>query len=224
MGSLGSSTNDACSVHFHLTGFGRFRLVAENPTELLVKQFPSFCEERRELHESATLQTTTVAVTSVKGAQIALDEVYSKLQTDKNIRNVVIHCGVDASATCFRLEERAYNEASFSCPDESGWQPRAVPIDDTKPLDSFLMTSLDIRRAVEELKKKGFDVKCSEDAGRFLCNWVYYQSLTRAQYEPNTKVVFVHFPLHLHSQDIQNYCEFLLQLLNVITIRELATI
>ncbi|GJD11459.1 hypothetical protein Gasu2_55970 [Galdieria sulphuraria] len=191
MGSLGIVTNDPSpySVHFHLTGFGRFHRVSQNPTEFLVKQ----------------VVTTTVATTSVKGAQQALDEVYGKLHRDKSVRNVIIHCGVDASANCFRLEERAYNEASFSCPDESGWQPKVVPIDDTKPVDSFLVTSINIRQAVEELEKKGFHVKSSEDAGRFLCNWIYYQSLTRAQCEFSVKVVFVHFPPIQDSQEIQSY-------------------
>ncbi|EME29168.1 pyrrolidone-carboxylate peptidase family protein [Galdieria sulphuraria] len=226
MGSLGIVTNDPSpySVHFHLTGFGRFHRVSQNPTEFLVKQFVSFCEERRGLHEAARVVTTTVATTSVKGAQQALDEVYGKLHRDKSVRNVIIHCGVDASANCFRLEERAYNEASFSCPDESGWQPKVVPIDDTKPVDSFLVTSINIRQAVEELEKKGFHVKSSEDAGRFLCNWIYYQSLTRAQCEFSVKVVFVHFPPIQDSQEIQSYCEFLLQLLNVITTHELSSI
>ncbi|GJQ10611.1 hypothetical protein GpartN1_g2402.t1 [Galdieria partita] len=225
MGSLGISTDPTPrALHFHLTGFGRFQRVSENPTELLVKKFVSFCEERRGLHEAATVVTTTVATTSVTGAQLVLDELYGKLNRDKSTRNVIIHCGVDASATCYRLEERAYNEASFSCPDESGWQPRVVPIDNTKPVDSFLVTSINIQRVAEELEKKGFHVRCSEDAGRFLCNWIYYQSLTRAQQEVSVKVIFVHFPPIQDSEEIQSYCEFLLQLLNVITIQELSIV
>lgn len=79
-----------------------------------MKQFVSFCEERGGLHKAAIVKSTLVAVTSVQGAERVLEQVYSKLQRNKDIRNIIIHCGVDTCANCFRLEERAYNGKS-SC-------------------------------------------------------------------------------------------------------------
>lgn len=44
------------------------------------------------------------------------------------------------------------------------------------------------------LKKKGYDAMISDDAGRFVCNYVYYQSLRFAE-EKGHKSLFVHVPL-----------------------------
>ena len=44
------------------------------------------------------------------------------------------------------------------------------------------------------LKKKGFDVMISDDAGRFVCNYVYYHSLRFAAAKGH-KSLFVHVPL-----------------------------
>jgi len=43
------------------------------------------------------------------------------------------------------------------------------------------------------LKKKGFDVTLSDNAGRFVCNYVYYHSLRFAE-EKGHKSLFVHVP------------------------------
>ena len=44
------------------------------------------------------------------------------------------------------------------------------------------------------LKKKGFDVVEPDDAGRFVCNYVYYHSLRFAE-QKGQKSLFVHVPL-----------------------------
>eukprot|EP00871_Galdieria_phlegrea_P002376 jgi/Galph1/3139/GphlegSOOS_G1812.1 len=218
MGSLGTLHSDPYSIQFHLTGFSRFGNISENPTETVVKKFPTYCESRGGLGACASIVSSSVSVTSVNGASQVLEDVYThKLQRGNNIRSLVIHCGVDASATCFHLEERAYNEATFSCPDESGWQPRHASIDADKPLDSFLMTSLDTKTIALRLEKQHFTVKCSQDAGRFLCNWIYYKSLQRAQKEKHAQVLFVHFPPCHDEEKLGMYLEFLYQLLNILT-------
>lgn len=41
---------------------------------------------------------------------------------------VVLHLGVDAQATHFKLESVAANEATFRVPDQRGWQVRALGV------------------------------------------------------------------------------------------------
>uniref|UniRef100_A0A0D3DR21 endo-polygalacturonase n=2 Tax=Brassica oleracea var. oleracea TaxID=109376 RepID=A0A0D3DR21_BRAOL len=79
-------------------------------------------------------------------------------------------------ATKFAIERQAMNEAHFRCPDQLGWQPQ---------------TSCSILKL---LKKKGFDVVEPDDAGRFVCNYVYYHSLRFAE-QKGQKSLFVHVPL-----------------------------
>jgi pyroglutamyl-peptidase len=47
---------------------------------------------------------------------------------------------------------------------------------------------------VKFLEKGGFDVMISDDAGRFVCNYVYYHSLRLAE-QKGHKSLFVHVPL-----------------------------
>ena len=47
---------------------------------------------------------------------------------------------------------------------------------------------------MKSLKKGAYDVMISDDAGRFVCNYVYYQSLRFAEKNGN-KSLFVHVPL-----------------------------
>lgn len=42
---------------------------------------------------------------------------------------LLVHFGVDGTRKCFNLETVAYNDATFRCPDEEGWQPHSCPIE-----------------------------------------------------------------------------------------------
>ncbi|KAG8079575.1 hypothetical protein GUJ93_ZPchr0007g5254 [Zizania palustris] len=108
-----------------------------------------------------------------------------------------IHLGVNSGATKFALENQAVNEATFRCPDELGWKPQRVPI---VPSDGSISqtreTTLPVNDLTKSLRKTGYDVMLSDDAGRFVCNYVYYHSLRFAE-QHGMKSLFVHVPLFL---------------------------
>ncbi|XP_039172763.1 pyrrolidone-carboxylate peptidase-like isoform X1 [Eucalyptus grandis] len=134
---------------------------------------------------------------------------------------VWLHLGVNSGAHKFAIERQAVNEATFRCPDELGWRPQQLPIvpEDGKisrtrqiytrrnvvsclrPLNPvfdilvmpFLKTSFSTKAILEFLKKKGYDVTLSDDAGRFVCNYVYYHSLRLAE-QRGSRSLFVHVP------------------------------
>ncbi|KDO82369.1 hypothetical protein CISIN_1g030286mg [Citrus sinensis] len=60
--------------------------------------------------------------------------------------------------------------------------------------EQVIWTSLSTEAILKFLKKKGFDVVISDDAGRFVCNYVYYHSLRFAE-QKGHKSLFVHVPL-----------------------------
>lgn len=62
------------------------------------------------------------------------------------------------------------------------------------------------------LKRKGYNVALSTDAGRFVCNYVYYHSLRFAE-ERGHKSLFVHVPLFARiSEEMQmNFVACLLE-------------
>ncbi|KAE8730218.1 putative pentatricopeptide repeat-containing protein [Hibiscus syriacus] len=177
MGSRGRK-----EVNIHITGFKKFRGVAENPTETIVNNLMSFVQSKRLLPPGVTLGSCTVLETAGDGA---LPELYNVLESGTSgngnkKKNVIwLHLGVDSGARKFALEQQAVNEATFVCPDELGWQP---------------MTTCSIEAILKFLQKKGYDATISNDAGLFVCNYVYYHSLRFAE-QKGHKSLFVHVPL-----------------------------
>ncbi|CAI9770208.1 unnamed protein product [Fraxinus pennsylvanica] len=55
-------------------------------------------------------------------------------------------------------------------------------------------TSLPVEDIAKALAKMGYEVITSDDAGRFVCNYVYYHSLRFAE-QNGIKSLFVHVPL-----------------------------
>ncbi|GMN41593.1 hypothetical protein TIFTF001_010809 [Ficus carica] len=181
-------------VVIHVTGFKKFQGVPENPTEIIVNNLKRFVESRG-LPVGVTLGSCTVLETAGEGA---LPVLYSTMEagTQKGNEQVVwLHLGVNSGATKFAIEQQAVNEATFRCPDELGWKPQQAPI---VPEDGGTLrvrkTCCSTKEIQKFLKKKGYDAMISDDAGRFVCNYVYYQSLRFAE-EKGHKSLFVHVPL-----------------------------
>ncbi|URD80763.1 Pyroglutamyl peptidase [Musa troglodytarum] len=126
-----------------------------------------------------------------------------------------LHLGVNSGATRFAIENQAVNEATFRCPDEMGWKPQKVAI---VPSDGSIShvreTSLPVNEIVKNLSKMGYDVMPSDDAGRFVCNFVYYHSLLFAEHN-RIKSLFVHVPL-FSTIDEETQMEFVASLLKVL--------
>jgi len=254
-------------VEFNLTGFGEFNRVKNNPTETLMKTLPSYLRDNP-LPKSvcADVHSCTVLETSGMGSKQQFHQLaHSEESLKGKNKRVWIHFGVDARSTVFRLESRAFNEASFRCADQRGWQPdkqciveptsaasmsspscassgsvsqscnavseklssnecasastsvslcsssssscnekQTAALKSECPLSAKcvhkamepLYTTLPIDALVKDLSAKwGTQIGRSEDAGRFVCNWIYYLSLTRSV-EEHSQSLFVHVPPH----------------------------
>ncbi|KAL6841900.1 hypothetical protein ACP4OV_028412 [Aristida adscensionis] len=197
MGSEGSSGSSVVTVH--VTGFGKFCGVDNKPTEKLVSNLKSFMEKRG-LPKNLALGSCTVLETAGQGALGTLQKVLKSSIADRENRSsaqgqvIWIHFGVDDGATGFALENQAVNEATFPCPDELGWKPRRdriVPSDGN--ISRVRKTTLPVKELTKSLQKIGYNVMPSDDAGLFVCNYVYYQSLRFAE-QHGMKSLFVHVP------------------------------
>ncbi|XP_021649117.2 uncharacterized protein LOC110641629 isoform X2 [Hevea brasiliensis] len=192
------------NVVIHVTGFKKFQGVAENPTETIVDNLKDFVDKRG-LPAGVTLGSCTILETAGDGA---LPTLYKVLESgtaatndDKNEQIVWLHLGVNNGALRFAIERLAANEATFLCPDELGWQPLQHPI---VPEDGEISCTRETCCSIEEvlrfLKKKGYEVTISDDAGRFVCNYVYYHSLRFAE-QKGYKSLFVHVPSFLRIDE-----------------------
>ncbi|CAM6094449.1 unnamed protein product [Calypogeia fissa] len=228
-------------ITFHLTGFKKFHNVTDNPTEVLVRTLRDYLKHRvlpfgatigsctvleaagagilefvLDLLGSATTATTTKKNSDEINEGEQLESVPEKSGEAQGQPEVVwVHFGVNSGASRFAVEQRAVNEATFRCPDEMGWQPDGMPIVvEDGAISNVRETKLPTSKIVAELVKSGFDAVVSYDAGRFVCNYLYYQSLRHAA-NHGTKCIFVHVPPFtvIHGQ-IQ--MEFIAALLKIV--------
>ena len=164
-------------IYYHLTGFGPFHGVPDNPTSWLMYTLPSALEEWKDKPKNITI-TCEVLETSAQGSLEQFNIMQAALQEHSaDDIHMWIHFGVNGKAKVFNLELQAFNEATFRCPDERGYQcsnQLIVAEEKTK-----LCSDLDLASICAELKATPYEiqVRCSDDAGRFVCNWIYFQSL-----------------------------------------------
>lgn len=207
-------------VTIHVTGFKKFHGVSENPTETIVSNLKEYINKKG-LPKGMVLGSCSTLETAGQGALVPL---YQKLQSalDKkesgssnSTKTIWLHFGVNSGASKFAIEHQAVNEATFRCPDELGWKPQKVPI---VPADGGVSrtreTSLPVGEITKALAKMGYQVTNSNDAGRFVCNYVYYHSLRFAE-ENGIKSLFVHVPLFL-TIDEETQMQFATSLLEVL--------
>lgn len=188
-------TNDALLTRFYCTGFSSFHGVSENPTQLLIRGLPTSAKEKPHLPDDAVLASTTVLKVAAESVREVLDDMYAHIaDCPIEATRVLLHFGVNAGSKNFKLELVARNEATFTVPDEHGWSPILQPIDPSYGgIRETRRTHLPLDALVHNLRQEYYDVDVSTDAGRFVCNWLYFHSLKRAETH-NAFALFVHVP------------------------------
>ncbi|CAD7698130.1 unnamed protein product [Ostreobium quekettii] len=181
-------------VRFVVTGFGRFSGVASNPTEWLVDNLPEYTRGRQSGPNICAV--LRVAASDVDKWLEATGERIKELYPEDVV--VWLHLGVDPGGKCLAIEQQAINCATFINPDEDGCTFINRSIDESNGLstDAHLCTDIDVKSLLDELQQRGFMATCSEDAGRFVCNWIYFKSLRQAMMAGNGKwhSLFIHVP------------------------------
>jgi pyroglutamyl-peptidase len=104
--------------------------------------------------------------------------------------HAVLHFGVSRRASVFEIETRAFN-MSGSKQDQAGSVRPAKPLLPARPMT--LPATLPGGALLRALKAAGFPALLSNDAGRYLCNAVFYASLNRAN-GGLPLVTFIHVP------------------------------
>lgn len=168
-----------------LTGFGKFAGVEDNPTARLLRS-PLLLSRLRALPSVSLLDAQILEVSSLA--------VLRFLRAAEPLRQrgaTFVHLGVAASRSVVCLERFCYNACVFGAADEQGWAPLNVEIDPAAPLEHRLASALpleDVLAAVEPRFPQL--VAMSDDPGRFLCNYIYYQNARR----PGSRCFFCHVP------------------------------
>ncbi|WVY98855.1 hypothetical protein V8G54_031006 [Vigna mungo] len=198
MGSEGSPA--AVTTTVHVTGFKKFHGVSENPTETIVNNLMEYLKKKG-LPKGLVIGSCNILETAGERVLDRLNNTLQSAITSKESespssnRIIWLHFGVNSGATRFAIERQAVNEATFRCPDETQWKPLKEPVVSSDgPITRIRKTTLPVEELTKILTSKGYNVMTSDDAGRFVCNYVYYHSL-RFSEQNGIKSLFVHVPL-----------------------------
>lgn len=165
-----------------ITGFSPFLANKVNPTEKIVNYFASKGYKTR------------IFDVDYKKVDDGLKEILSK---DKEIK-LVVSFGLASSRKRIFIEQYAFNECNVFIPDNSGYVPEHVKIDENKP--TFLESKINIDALVKSITTQHYSLYVSHDPGRYLCNYIYFRTLSAL----DGNAIFVHFPL-CETEEEYNY-------------------
>jgi pyroglutamyl-peptidase len=168
-------------VRVLITGFGPFPGAPFNPSAVLAKTLarrcrPAFAALDRRVHIFET-------------AYGSVDRELPKLLAQKP--DIVLMFGVAGRRRQLCVETRARNALSVLFPDAGGYRPQKGLIDSRRP--STLMGNAPFARLLGAARTRTRASRLSRDAGRYLCNYVYWRALEHLR--PDGPLVqFIHIP------------------------------
>ena len=148
------------------TAFNSFPGVQENPTEVSLREWE--------------------ALPGIKKEILNVDYDYCKnwSLSDESDYSIIIHLGVAVNSQNFRLESKAKNFIGGKEDNQGNLLTGLIKDGETSLKSKFNCLKLQL-----ELQERGFDVSVSDDAGAYLCNYIYYLSLHKYE-RTNTRVFY----------------------------------
>lgn len=190
-------------VTIFLTGFSSFDGVDCNPTEVLINHLKG-SSLNLEYDDTCTIEARLEVV---KVAVHSVNELLDSFIPDPSCELILlVHLGVDCNDINIKLERTAWNDMSFRIPDVHGYQPNAMVIEDNLPLTHVRTTTINLSNVCQFLRSmdESIPVVLSDDAGRYLCNYIYYKSLQIQSKFDNSRSLFIHVPtFDKVSMDVQ---------------------
>jgi pyroglutamyl-peptidase len=164
-----------------ITGFGRFPGAPFNPSgplalALAKRRRPAFDGIRRAVH---------IFETSYAAVDRDLPKLLARHKPD-----IVLMFGLAARTPSVRVETHARNARSILFPDVSGYRPGDRAIVRGKPA---LQGHAPFRRLLGAARAARVPARTSRDAGRYLCNYVYWRAL-EASRSGTPLAQFIHIP------------------------------
>lgn len=161
-----------------LTGFGPFGEHARNISGEAVRRLDGV-----EL-DGFTLRAVALPV-QFERAVAALDEAINEAAgAERPV--AVLSFGIHDDPTTFRIELSAKNERHYSKPDVDGQLVQNATVEDGP---AMVFSTLPVAAIKQAFADDGLTAELSEDAGRYLCNAVFYWTSRRV-----TPAGFIHVP------------------------------
>lgn len=162
-----------------VTAFGPFDGRSENASSLALRELKMAFPE---IHTRILPVDSVIAPARLKQALLVIRP------------DALILLGEAAGSKSIRLETTAWNELDFKIPDIAGRQPEGISICPSSP--TILRATLPMKKLQSRLETNGHEVILSNNAGRYLCNQVFYVALDwlRVRAIP-CPAGFIHLPL-----------------------------
>ena len=196
-------------INIYLTGYGPFLTIKENPSETIVTHiFDNSQKLNTEFTNIIYNQIFEVKTENVDNNISKLFDMINKNNNDnsKNILHIIISLGVADNRKVNTLEIRAKNHIYDDIVDKK--------IDENKP--EFFYSKTPIKYIIKGIQNfKNSECKFSNDAGTYLCNYMYFTTSTKCFDEKNICSFFLHVPLlsnySMEKQEIffKNFIEVL---------------
>lgn len=169
----------------YVTGFSTFPGLDRNPTAPIVE----------------ALDGTSVGPFQIRGEVLPSSFKEAPTIVKKSIRECkpifILHLGVTLLDTVVRLESWAINEMSSSTMDADEYQPFEEAIDPEEDLHATYETDAPLDDIMAGIRELGYPARMSRNAGRFVENCVYYQTLDylAGVRRKRPQCLFIHLPL-----------------------------
>jgi pyroglutamyl-peptidase len=156
-----------------ITAFGSFPGVEENPSELLLAGWSHVGHE---------------VVTQVLPVEYASCESWARQNISADI-DYVIHLGVAVNRVENNLETIAQNKCGVNKDAAGEVHESVIEVDG----EARYETGIDVKLLQSKLSECGFVTEISNDAGDYLCNFIYYKTLEHTA-SLDTRALFIHIP------------------------------
>jgi len=196
--SSNENNNNICKKYdemkVYVTGYGPFQTILDNPSQELCEKLCSELECHKDIFdEKCQIAHKEILEVNVDYVREKIKDLHNLIEenckTDFNKKtfHLIVHCGVNTNSDKVHLEKKSKNKIT-------DYQKIFNKKISNECQESHLTCKLDLERICESLICKGHQCKVSEDAGNYLCNFVYFLSNNKFNENPDVSVLFFHIP------------------------------
>ena len=178
-------------LNIYLTGYGPFMTIKENPAEKVSSYiFKNYSKLNTQTTNILYNQIFEVKTDYVDNNISKLFDIIKKYENDeedkdKNILHIIISIGVAENRKVNTLEIRGKNYIYDRIVDKI--------IDENKP--EYYYSKTPIKYIIKGIQNfNNSECKYSNDAGTYLCNYMYFTTLSKCFDEKNMCSFFLHIP------------------------------
>jgi len=186
-------------INIYLTGYSVFEGIQENPAEIISKYF--FENKDKINTKYTTILYNQIFEVNTEYVDKNIDKLFSFINeknNDINTLHIIISFGVAQNRKVNTIETLAQNYIYDLIKDEKINKSCPDIFFSKNPVKSIV-------KGIQHLNE--VDCKFSNNAGTYLCNYIYYKTLTHYLKNDHICSFFIHVPL-FENYSLEKQCKF----------------